>query len=296
MTIETVAAAIVWFGASLVISTTRWGRRSELAERLAGHLPGRSTSPAGDVDLRDVVAPLAQRWGTRAARIVGVNEEAEVRLERIHADVTVGEWRLRQFTRTLLAFLVGVALVIGSRPSAPIAALFTAGAPAITFLAVEQQLASRSSRRQRALLHELPLVAEQLGMLLSAGYSVGAAIDRVAEHGRGVAAPDLRRVCSRVRHGVGEHRALREWADLSGVAAVERLVDVLALDHEASDLGRLVSQEARSVRREVHRELVELMERRAQQVWIPVTVAALVPGVIFLAVPFVAAMQLFTTS
>jgi hypothetical protein len=31
-------------------------------------------------------------------------------------------------------------------------------------------------------------------------------------------------------------------------------------------------------------------------VWIPVTVATLVPGVLFLAVPFVAALQLFTGS
>jgi hypothetical protein len=31
-------------------------------------------------------------------------------------------------------------------------------------------------------------------------------------------------------------------------------------------------------------------------VWIPVTVAALVPGVIFLAVPFIDALRLFTNS
>jgi tight adherence protein C len=36
------------------------------------------------------------------------------------------------------------------------------------------------------------------------------------------------------------------------------------------------------------------MERRSQQVWIPVTVATLVPGVIFLAVPFVEALRMFS--
>ena len=35
------------------------------------------------------------------------------------------------------------------------------------------------------------------------------------------------------------------------------------------------------------------MERRGQQVWIPVTVAALVPGAIFLAIPFIEALRLF---
>jgi hypothetical protein len=38
------------------------------------------------------------------------------------------------------------------------------------------------------------------------------------------------------------------------------------------------------------------MERRAQTVWVPVTVAALVPGVLFLAIPFVEALRLFSAS
>jgi hypothetical protein len=45
------------------------------------------------------------------------------------------------------------------------------------------------------------------------------------------------------------------------------------------------------VRQEVHRSLVETIERRAQTVWIPVTVATLVPGVLLMAVPFLSAMR-----
>ena len=56
-----------------------------------------------------------------------------------------------------------------------------------------------------------------------------------------------------------------------------------------------MADEARTVRAEVHRELIETIERRGQQVWIPVTVATLVPGVLFLAVPFIEAMRLFTS-
>lgn len=66
------------------------------------------------------------------------------------------------------------------------------------------------------------------------------------------------------------------------------------MNREAADLGRLVSDEARAIRRDVHRELLEAIERRSQQVWIPVTVATLVPGVLFLAVPFLEALRLFT--
>jgi len=63
-----------------------------------------------------------------------------------------------------------------------------------------------------------------------------------------------------------------------------------------SDLGRLVTQEARSIRRDLHREVVAVMERRSQQVWIPVTVATLVPGVVFLCIPFIEALRQFTGS
>jgi hypothetical protein len=80
------------------------------------------------------------------------------------------------------------------------------------------------------------------------------------------------------------------------VEAVDRLVSVLTLHSEAADLGRLVSSEARQARRDLHRRTVETIERRAQQVWIPVTVATLVPGAILLAVPFLSALRLFSNA
>jgi tight adherence protein C len=104
------------------------------------------------------------------------------------------------------------------------------------------------------------------------------------------------RVTGRVRQGLTEVQALREWAAVVDVDALDRLVSVLALNRQGGDLGRLVGEEARAIRRDVHRELVEAIERRGQQVWIPVTVAALVPGVIFLAVPFVEALRLFANT
>ncbi len=68
---------------------------------------------------------------------------------------------------------------------------------------------------------------------------------------------------------------------------------VLSLNRETSDLGRLIAEEARSIRRDAHRELIESIERRNQQVWIPVTVAALIPGVLLMGIPFIDALSLF---
>jgi tight adherence protein C len=136
-------------------------------------------------------------------------------------------------------------------------------------------------------------VAEQLALLLSAGYSLSAALNRLAHRGSGACSADLRRVCARMRQGLSETDALREWAVLARVDALDRLVPVLALNRETSDLGRLMAEEARAIRRDVHRELIETAERQSQQVWIPVTVAALVPGVIFLGIPFFEALRRF---
>jgi len=94
--------------------------------------------------------------------------------------------------------------------------------------------------------------------------------------------------------GLSIDAALTEWADLADVDELTRLVQVLALHHAATDLGPLISAEARSIRAEAHRRLIARMEQRAQLVWVPVTVAALLPGAIFLAVPFADAMRLVT--
>jgi type II secretory pathway component PulF len=174
--------------------------------------------------------------------------------------------------------------------------LLVAGGPLLVFLAIEQNLARRSERWQRSLAAELPVVAEQIAMLLNAGFSLGSALARVAVNGQGCAARDLRDVVNRVRQGVSEAEALREWAEVARIDGVHRLVGVLALGSEAAELGRIVSAEARQARRDLHRRTIELIERRAQQVWIPVTVATLVPGVILLAVPFLAALRLFSNS
>ena len=121
-------------------------------------------------------------------------------------------------------------------------------------------------------------------------------VDRLARRGTGACAADLRRVCGRLRQGLGEQDALAEWAELAEVDALDRLVAVLGLNRQAADLGRLITEEAHAIGRDAQRRLIESMSAPAQRVWVPVTVAALVPGVLFMVVPFVAAMRLFSTT
>jgi Flp pilus assembly protein TadB len=289
----------LWAGSTLLLSRLPWFRVPPLVERLraygptASHLGRRSGILSGD-SLRDVVGPMASSLGDQVSRLLGINDELAARLARSGSTLDTNAFRLRQ-AGWAAGVMVGVAAIVAVSPLPfPIATAAVLAAPALAFLVLEQQVSAASERWQQRVTLELPVVIEQLGMLLSSGYSRGSAITRMGRRGHGLCAAELAAVSVRLRQGITEIDALREWAEHAGVPAVDRLVGVLALNWEASDLGALISNEARAVRAEVHRAELEIIERRAQQVWIPVTVATLLPGVIFMAVPFVDAMGKLT--
>ncbi len=296
------SALLLWAGGTLVLAELRWFRRRPLATRLRPYEPmGMSGPRLGSgllsvTSFRDVVAPLAQTAGERIARLLGVSEPVARRLMRVHAPVDAAAFRVRQLAWACTGAAGGALLAVAARPPLLVAILFLVGGGLLGFLIVEQQLAAESERRQRQIFLELPIVSEQLAMLLGAGFALGGALNRLAVRGSGACGQDLALVCGRIRQGLTEVEALREWSDLADVSALSRLVGVLSLNRDAGDLGRLMSEEARSIRREVQRELIEQIERRAQQVWIPVTVAALVPGAVLLAVPFIEALRLFSSA
>lgn len=289
----------LWAGLTLLLSELRWFHRPSLVDRIRPYAPGglgrlRRGGAFSLGSFRDVIAPLADSFGERVSRIFGVSEALGVRLERIHSPVAVQAFRLRQLGWSTACFAAASLGSLALSVPGPVAVVFIAGAPLLGFLVLEQQIVNASKRWQRRIFLELPVVSEQLGMLLSAGYSLGSGLQRLANRSSGACSEDLKRVRSRIRQGLSDIDALREWALIADVDALGRLVAVLALNREAGDLGSLISEEARTIRRDAQRELIAAVEKRGQQVWIPVTVATLVPGVIFLAVPFVAAISLFT--
>jgi len=294
--------AIAFFaGLVLVLSELRWFSRRSLIERIRPYAPLSvvNTSRTGILSVesfREVIAPLSRAIGERLARVFGVNEELGLRLERIHATIDVTQHRVRQIAWMAVTFIIAIAMAAALQLSTTIGLLLVIGAPMLAFLVIEQRVSSASARWQREVFEQLPILAEQLGLLLGAGFSLGSALNRLAKRGTGACGMDLRRVVSRVRQGLSEGDALREWAVVADVTALYRLVSVLSLNREGGDLGRLIADEARSIRRDAHRELIERIGRRGEQVWIPVTVATLLPGVIFMAVPFVQALSLFSAS
>lgn len=297
MRLLVVSGLLGWIGMTLLLAELRWFSRTSLAERLGPYVPGAwGTRRAGLLSVesfREAVAPIARSVGARVSSVLGVSEPLERRLVRVHASIDATGFRVRQLGWALGVLGTAVLLVLAVRPPPAVGVLVVVGSPVLTFLLLEQQVVTQSDRWKRQLHLELPVVAEQVGMLLGAGWSLFGALDRVARRGEGAVAQDLRRVVARIRQGRTESQALREWADLADVPAVERLVAVLALDRETTDLAALIAEEARAIRGDVHRELVETMGRRSQKVWIPVTVATLLPGILFIAIPFIEAVRAF---
>lgn len=295
------ASLLVWLGATLVLSSRPRFSRPNLTNRLRPYVPGTayrrpSSGLLSAQSFRELLEPSLRLTGDRLAGLFGVTEPLAIRLRRVHSSVDVSGFRLRQMTASLVTLVAVAAAASVARVAAPVAILLVFGSPLLVFLSIEQNLARQSERWKRALESELPVVSEQLAMLMNAGFSLGSSLARLAAKGHGAVGRDLRDVVNRVRQGVPEATALREWAEVARVDGVHRLVGVLAFGSEAADLGRIVSAEARQSRRDLHRRTIELIERRAQQVWVPVTVATLVPGVILLAVPFLAALRLFSSS
>lgn len=298
--LDAVALLGLWVGVALLLAELRWFAGRDLVARISPYLPGnppgRPRRPAylSWEGLTAALGPLAEVVGSTASRLLGVREELDRKLTRIGADDDLRLFRTRQAVWSTASTVAAVVLAAAAGAAWWTLLPIGAGAATLAWLTIEQKVVAASDRWQRALGAELPLVAEQLGMLLSSGYSLNGAIGRVAERGRGVSGSAMAGVHRRIRQGVGEVEALRELAELAGVPAVDRLVGVLALNRESNDLGPLIAAEARAARQSVHRDLLASIERRGQIVWIPVTVATLVPGVVFMAVPFVDAIRSLT--
>jgi tight adherence protein C len=288
--------AVAAAGVALATSELPWFRRTRRLTRLAPYSRRPQHHPVSGAteSLRQVVVPGLERWGARLSSSLGVADDLATRLERADSTLDPSSFRLRQAGRAVISLLVATAFALVLEPPVLVTIVVVLGSPVLVALVEEHRLGAAIERRRARVLAELPVVTEQLGLLLSAGYSLPGALARLAARSDGAIATDLRTVVRRTRHGLGPTEALSEWAASSGSDAIVRLVAVLRLHDDAGDLGALISEEARSIRASAHRDLVEQIERRSQLVWVPVTVATLVPGLIFLAVPFMSAMAQVT--
>lgn len=284
-------------GASFLLAELPWFGRRPLHRRLGPYLTTgsahRRTATVGE-GIAQVLLPGLLSGSEALSRALGVVTSLPTRLERAAMMCTPAEFRVRQLLVGVGALLATAAATALIGPPLPVALIVVLGVPVLAVLSVEQHLSARGRRRCDELLAEMPVVVEQLGMMVRAGLSLQASLARLGARGDGVVASEVRRVLARVRAGASLDDALAGLALRWEIDPLRRLTSVLALHRDAGDLGTLIAREATTLRAEAHRELLERIERRSQLVWVPVTVATLLPGLVFLAVPFISALSAVT--
>ncbi len=274
------------FGASLLLVVRRlpFLRKPSVDERVAPYLRdlGGGDVFLGVVDssspfyaILRLFGPSLRAGATRLERLLGGAGSIRRRLSRAGIERTVEEFRIEQllwgtacFGFALVVSLVALSLGAGN----PIGMLlFCALLGVLGVLARDTYLTSQVRRRERRLLAELPTVAELLALSVAAGEGPAAALDRVARSCRGELAEELKRVLGETRAGETLVRALDGLADRTGLLALSRFADGLAVALErGTPLADVLRAQAGDIREVGRRELIESGARREVAMMIPV--------------------------
>ncbi|TCM45272.1 type II secretion system F family protein [Kribbella sp. VKM Ac-2568] len=274
------------FGASLLLIVRRlpFLRKPSVDDRIGPYLRDIDGSDVflGVVDsgspfyaILRLFGPSLRAGAVRLERILGGATSIRRRLARAGIDRTVEEFRIEQllwgaagFGGGLLIALVALSLGLGN----PVGLLVLCGILAVLgVLSRDTYLTSQVRRRERRLLAELPTVAELLALSVAAGEGPAAALDRVARSCRGELADELHRVLSETRAGDPLVRALDALADRSGLLALTRFADGLAVALErGTPLADVLRAQAGDIRESSRRELIESGARREVAMMVPV--------------------------
>ena len=274
------------FGAGLILVVRRlpFLRRPLVDDRIGPYLRdlGGSAVFLGVVDSSSPFSAILRLFGpslragaVRLERLLGGAASVRRRLSRAGIDRTVEEFRIEQvlwgaagFGLGLLIALVSLSLGFGNPVGLLVLAAFLA---VIGVLSRDTYLTSQVRRRERRLLAELPTVAELLALSVAAGEGPAAALDRVARSCRGELAIELQRVLAETRAGEPLVRALDALADRTGLVALSRFADGLAVALErGTPLADVLRAQAGDIREASRRELIESGARREVSMMIPV--------------------------
>ncbi|WP_406047690.1 type II secretion system F family protein [Kribbella sp. NBC_00889] len=276
----------VLFGLSLLLVVRRlpFLRRPSVDDRIAPYLRdlGGPEVFLGVVDSSSPFYAIVRLFGPslragagRLERLLGGAASIRRRLSRAGIERSVEEFRIEQvlwgtaaFGAGLVVSIVAVSLGVGN----PVGMLVFCGLLGVLgVLARDTYLSTQVRRRERRLLAELPTVAELLALSVAAGEGPAAALDRVARSCRGELADELQRVLGETRAGETLVRALDGLADRTGLLALSRFADGLAVALErGTPLADVLRAQAGDIREAGRRELIESGARREVAMMVPV--------------------------
>ncbi|QNN53558.1 type II secretion system F family protein [Nocardioides mesophilus] len=246
-----------------------------------------------------VFAPLLSDAAAGVERVLGGSTSIRRRLERANLPLSVHDFRVEQVLWGLVGLGVSgcVSIVVALRaPDRTLPLLILCAVCFVTgILLRENRLSVKATARERLLMTEFPTVAELLALAVGAGEGPVAAIDRVAARCRGEMADELRRVLADIRTGTPVAAALDELAARSGLPAVARFAEAMAVAIErGTPLAAVLHAQAADAREAGRRALIESGARREVLMMVPVVFLVLPVTVLFAFWPGVVGLNLVT--
>jgi tight adherence protein C len=287
-----VLGAFAGLGIWLVVDRLLSTRHTSIAVRVAPYLrdlPSSATpsAPVGSTSaFVGVFGPLVRRAADAVERVLGGSSSIVRRLERARVPMSLHEFRISQATWGLVGFLAAAvpsSLIAVRSPDRAVPLRVKCGcAFALGVLLRENRLTAQVTRRERQVLEEFPTVAELLALAVAAGESPLAALDRVVTRSSGELSADLHDVLAEVRTGTPVARAFDGLATRSGLPAVSRFAEGIAIAVErGTPLADVLHAQAGDVREAGRRALIESGARREGLMMVPVVFLVLPTVVVF---------------
>lgn len=289
-------------GLLLVVRSAPVARRPELEDRIGPYLGDRAT--ATRVRSAAAVGATGGRGlVTRAVpvldRVLGGRAAVECRLARAGRRGDVERFRVEQLAwgAAGLAIALGLSLLLlaGGSVRRPIGLVVLCAVSAgAGVLARDHALRREVSRREARMMAEFPTLAELLALSVAAGEGAIGALERVTSIGRGELAAELRIALADARAGATLTEALSRLADRTGIPALARFVDGVAVAIErGTPLAEVLRAQAADAREAGRRELLEVGGRREIAMMVPVVFLILPVTVLFALYPGFFALHVY---
>jgi tight adherence protein C len=289
-------------GLALVLARLPLGRRPTLTDRVAPYLGGAVAGPSHKPSLGTEGGRhriVLSRVASGLDRMLGGDVSVRRRLARAGRDESVERFRLEQTAwgaaGLAAALCLSLLLVAAADVRAPAGlAMLCALGTVAGVLCRDFALTSEVKRREARMLAEFPTLAELLALAVSAGEGPAGALERVTSVGHGELARELGRALAEARAGASLTDALSAVASRTGLPALTRFMDGVAVAVErGTPLADVLRAQATDAREAGRRALIESGGRKEIAMMLPVVFLILPVTVLFALYPGMFALHLY---
>lgn len=246
--------------------------------------------------LESLLAPVMADAGRVLERLGSTSQSVRRRIDLAGSPLTVEQFRLEQMMWAVLGMSAGLLLVTVAGVARGLNVVAGIGVvvlcAVIAAVARDRWLTRSATRRQHAMLEELPAVAELLALAVSAGEGPMAALERVARTTRGALTAQLEVTLAEARAGTPLVVALERFAARTSQPAVARFGEGIAVAVDrGTPLAEVLRSQAQDAREAARRELMETGGKKEIAMMIPVVFLVLPVTVLFALFPGLVLLQ-----